>query len=91
VTDFGTIFSTAPDHREEKHMNPAHGHYSTGQSHSSPHAPEEDRTGHFSEGQERAHEEVASDHGHFSRGQDKTPEHDHTKERVGSFGDAQYS
>lgn len=66
-------------------MKRAHGHYSTGQS---LHGPEEDRTGHFSEGQEKGHDEDGFQHGHFSGGQEKTLEHEPAKERAGSFADS---
>jgi hypothetical protein len=72
-------------------MDRLHGHFSTGQSKKKPHGPEEDRSGHFSEGQEKSHHEIASHHGHFSEGQEKTAEHEPAKELLGSFATTEHS
>ena len=46
---------------------------------------EKHTTGHFSEGQEKTHDQDA--HGHFSEGQEKTEEHSADKEHKGTFSD----
>jgi hypothetical protein len=64
-----------------------HGHFSAGQDKGPSHAPDKERVGHFSEGQEETHDEGA--HGHFSEGQEREREHTHSKEHEGSFGEGQ--
>jgi hypothetical protein len=46
---------------------------------------EKHQVGHFSEGQEKHHDQSA--HGHFSAGQEKTADHSADKEHEGSFAD----
>jgi hypothetical protein len=67
---------------EERH----HGSFAEGESHPDEY-PDDERVGHFSEGQESEHEDDPGHVGRFSEGEEALGEDDPEKHHEGSFGD----